>query len=105
MRTVGIIPHLGLSFIRFGMTRGECRALVGTVFTSFSRNGGAFLEVDMFDDFGVQLNFDMNNMLEFLEVSSPGQVEFGGVYLLGRRLDEAVGELESIGLLGVIPPP
>ena len=75
--------------------------MIGSGFTSFSRSGDEFLEVDAFDSFGVQLNFTAADTLEFIEAHAPSQVEYNGVSLVGRRLDEAVSDLQGIGLVGI----
>ena len=101
MPTLQVVPHLGLSGIRFGMSRTACRSLIGATFTPFSRCGDDFLEVDAFDGFGVQLNFTSDNTLEFIEAHAPSEVEYMGVPLLGRQLGEVVTDLMALGLSAV----
>lgn len=101
MPTLQVVPHLGLSDIRFGMNRTACRTLIGSTFVAFSRRGDDFLEVDAFDGFGVQLSFTAADTLEFIEAHAPSKVEYDGVPLLGRQVADVVADLDALGLSGL----
>src|SRR5437899_12990923 len=80
-----IRPFEGLGDVRFGMRRGDARALLGQEFRSFKKTPLADRLTDAYTQFGLHLYYDGQDRLEFVEAFQPCVPIFRGVELLGPR--------------------
>jgi hypothetical protein len=99
MREREIEPFRGLGELTFGTSRDVCRAILGGQFESFARVGGGGAETDSFDALGLQLAFDEQDKLAFVEAFPPADIRYRGVRLLGE-LSEVTEELTTHGIVG-----
>lgn len=68
MATAYVIePHGGVGPVRFGMSRAEMRTAMPAVPTAFGR-GPAENPVDAWDDFALQVFYDADDRVEYIEV-------------------------------------
>lgn len=96
---IEILPFVGIGELRFGMSRESCRAKLEAPYESFSRAGRASPEVDSYDSIGMQLSFDSEGKLEFIELFLPSRPRFLDVDLLaGASYEGVTSELMSRGL-------
>ncbi len=94
-----IVPREGLDIVRFGEGREGVRARLGECVTF--RRAPAGVPVDQYVNLGLMLSFDASDRVEFIEVTEPAEIFFGGVSLLGRGYRQVVSELERSGVVGV----
>src|SRR5258706_12950870 len=97
--SLNVIPREGLDVARFGEQREVLRARLGS-YDSFRRTPDAPL-TDCFAALGIFVDFNEADALNFIEVTSPADIVFDGVILLGRNHREVVSELDSRGVRGV----
>lgn len=97
MNLQNIIIFQGLGDIKFGMDRDSIRSLLGKGYESFSRAGNEILEIDSYDSLGLQLNYDDNDKLEFIETILPSNPIYNGITFLGRKPDDVYHEITSKG--------
>jgi hypothetical protein len=83
--------------LRFGITREETHKLLGKDFKSFFKGPFTNLSTDAYDDLGLQLDFDQNNRVEFVEAWGPANITFNGIMLLGRTPKEVNVKMRAIG--------
>ena len=82
--------------LKFGQSRADVRAALGPDFRVF-RKTESENETDAYNSIGVHVYYDGAHKVEFIEAFSPAELEFNGIFLLGRHIDEVVGELASLG--------
>ncbi|WP_434596757.1 hypothetical protein [Streptomyces sp. A5-4] len=89
----------GVDVARFGEGREELRRRLGE-HASFRRTP-ASSPVDHYVEKGLQLSFDKNDALEFIELTPLADVRYEGISLLGRPYGEVLAGLRERGLQGV----
>ena len=75
---IEIKPFVGAAGLRFGMTRDETTGVFGEEYTEFRRVPDSPVVHDYEHD-GIQLNFDNNNRLEFIEIFPEAQPFLNGI--------------------------
>ena len=93
-----IITFQGLGDIRFGMRRNDIRSLLGIEYESFSRAGNDVPEIDSYDNIGLQLNYDDDDKLEFVEAIHPSNPTYDGITFIGRKPDAVYQEMINRGV-------
>jgi hypothetical protein len=96
-----IIVFQGLGDIRFGMNRDDIRSLLGEEYTTFSRAGNVVPEIDSYDNIGLQLNYDENDKLEFIEAFLPANPIYDNITFLGRQPDAVHQDMISKGMTAI----
>ena len=91
-----IQPFVGVGPLRFGTTRQIVRQQVGPKFSSFHKVRGSVL-TDSYDQIGVHLYYDADDLLEFVEAFSRCQVAYKDVRPLGENVDTIVAVLRQMG--------
>ncbi|MGW7082343.1 hypothetical protein ACWGH2_02440 [Streptomyces sp. NPDC054871] len=89
----------GIDVARFGEGREELRRRLGP-HTPFQRTPAGSV-VDHYVEKGLQLSFDANGALEFIELTPLAEVAYESVPLLGRPYGEVLAGLRGLGIEGV----
>lgn len=92
-----IKPFIGLGDLRFGMEREEVRLLLGNIYKAFSREDRISLDVDYYVNTGLQLNYDANDELEFIEALIPANPCYRGLSFIGRSSEDAIRDIVGMG--------
>lgn len=85
MRLV-LIPYESIGPIRFGMRRDEVRAAVPAAVRAFNKTPTTF--VDAFDDEGIYVYYDEQDLCDAVEVASPSVPILDGRILIGSPFSE-----------------
>lgn len=95
-------PFVGVGELRFGLPRDRFREILGSASSSFSRGEHPAIHTDAFDAIGIQLSFDPEGCLEFVELYPPARVAYLGIALLGNghSLLALTAELAARNLIG-----
>ncbi|MCP5004142.1 MAG: hypothetical protein GY941_09415 [Planctomycetes bacterium] len=83
------------------MGRDYIRSLLGKDYESFSRTGNKIPEIDSYDNEGLQLNYDEDNKLEFIEAIIPSNPTFENIAFTGRNPEDVYREITEKGYLGI----
>lgn len=78
----------GLGAIRFGMRRDQVRGAVGAPVRTFRKTPDATTLVDAFDNEGIYVYYDAQDLCEAVEVASPAIPILEGQTLLGKPFAE-----------------
>src|SRR5579863_4936257 len=92
-----LVPRVGAGGIRFGTSRVECRAYLGEPLKSYSKWCSKSLSDTYFGN-ELQLAFDDDDNLEYLEFNGPGSVDpvLEGAALLDLPADVALSQVCKI---------
>lgn len=85
----------GVGPVRFGMTRAASRTILGDAYSPQRKGSDAY---DEWSDLGLHLYYDKDGLLELIEAWGPSPVQFGGISLLQRDVQELREELAKLGL-------
>jgi hypothetical protein len=92
-----VSPFVGAGPFRFGMNRGQVRALVRAARVSFKKGPHAQNETDAYPEIGVHFYYDELDQLECLELVEPIDVCFNGITLIGNTLGNLLPRLAELG--------
>nr|WP_320010898.1 hypothetical protein [uncultured Desulfobulbus sp.] len=92
-----IVTFIGLGDIRFGMNRSDLREIFQNKYKTFSRDRNEDQEIDSYDIFGLQLNFDDQDKLEFIEAFYPSNPMYDGITFIGRQANSIQQEMSNKG--------
>ena len=84
----------GFDDLKIGESRSTVRERLGD-FEVFRRTPDA-PEADDFLHRGVQVTYDEHGRVSFMEIVAPENPELKGVGLLGRAIDDVVGDLRAL---------
>ena len=82
--TLVVEPYEALGPIRFGMRRDEVRVAVKAAVRAFRKTPTAKTLVDAFDDEGIHVYYDEQDVCEGVEVANPAVPILDGQVLIGR---------------------
>jgi hypothetical protein len=91
-----IFPLKGVNQIKFSMTFGEVRALMGSEPKSFKKGPQDTFPTDYFDSEGVFFFYDGDGRLEAAEFAQPAQPIVADLNILGLGFGEALAILTSL---------
>lgn len=94
-----VSPYVGVGSFRFGMGRGTCRALMDKQHTAFGPGHHSRAITDRYVLDGINLEYDEEDRLVFIEMMYPARPTLRGVGLLGD-FQSTVSSLNSLGILG-----
>lgn len=83
-----IRPYEGLGPIRFGMRRDDVRRALGASVRAFRKTPEATILTDAFDDEGIHVYYNEQDLCEAVEVASPAIPVLQGRALVGRSFAE-----------------
>ncbi len=89
-------PWEALGDLRFGVSRDAVRSLLGDQFRSFKRTPKAKTLTDEYENLGLQLSYDEDDKLEFIEAYPPCMPTYQGIELFGE-LTLVLRQLEAAG--------
>ena len=89
-----IEPHGGVGRVRFGMSRAEAREAMPAVPTAFGRGAGES-PVDAWHDFALQVFYDGDDRVEYIEVERDEELEavLYGEAVLALPVDRALAHV------------
>ena len=83
-----ITSYVGAGNIKFGMTSGEVRFLLGKNFKAFKRTPSSELPCDFYESLGVFVYYKLPGIVAAIEFSDPAEPEFSGEKLFHLSFDE-----------------
>jgi hypothetical protein len=95
MGTWNILPFDGAGPLRFGQTREEVRAQIGSDCTTFKKTPSSNSTTDSYEQLGVHLYFDCDGRLEFIETFPPCEIVYRGVPVSRREVETTLAELRQ----------
>ncbi|MBI5028896.1 MAG: hypothetical protein HZB51_00025 [Chloroflexi bacterium] len=97
MSKLKLMPYEGLGNLRFSMSRDTIRSMLGDTFTSFKRTQEDLSPIDFYYQLGLQLSYDANERLEFIEAIPPECIPiYDNIELMGD-LEGIIKRLTEIG--------
>jgi len=87
--TMEIKSFEGVGDLRFGMTRAQVRAVLGSRFRSLKKTPSSEHEHDSFFEAGFQVFYDQNGLCEAIEMGKPANPTFGGELIIGNPYSDA----------------
>ena len=91
-----IKPFAQVGPIEFGQLRNEVRSKLDSDYQVFKKTPGEN-DTDAYDSLGIHVYFDDDDQVEFVEAFSPAELEYEGIALIGRNVDEVVADLRARG--------
>src|SRR5687768_17107302 len=93
-----IQPYVGLGILRLSSSREETRAALQYPFALDCKGFNPEIEnADSYDVLGVRLDYDQQNLLEFIEAFKPYDPTFAGVRFIGRDVDDVLDDMAALG--------
>ena len=91
-------PYHGLGVITFGMPRSEVIKLLGEPSDRFRKGVSATILTDEYSTLGMHIYFDVSDLVDYLDVFEPCDIQYEGIQLVGRPPMEVLDELSSLGI-------
>lgn len=91
-----IKPFSQVGPIEFGQSRNSVRSKLNSDYRVFKKTPGEN-DTDAYDSLGIHVYYDDEDKVEFVEAFSPAEVEFEGIVLIGRNVDEVAADLGDRG--------
>lgn len=91
-----IETHVGLGVVRFGMSREEVAAALGSEPRRFKKTVACTTLTDAFDPIGLQVFYDIDDRAEALEVFAPSRPCFGDLDLFSTPYSTLVDILRVL---------
>ena len=87
-----IEPHKGIGPIKIGMTREQSRKAIGLKPKPFRKSASDKIPTDAYYQNSLQVFFDDNKHVEYIEVSGPGPIRvlYKGIDFFSLKADEAI---------------
>jgi hypothetical protein len=92
-----IRPFDGCGPVKFGMSRSEVRALLGSHFSTFKKGAEAFNLTDSYDSIGLHLYYDGKGELDFVEAFSPCAPCFNEIHFIGNNPQRILAQMRALG--------
>lgn len=100
MNLQDVVPFQGLGDLRLGTARSEVQKALGNPSASFKKTPDAPGETDAYDDLGLHLYYDADDLLYYIEANPPSDPRYSGIPLLRVPLEETLEQLGDMGQHG-----
>lgn len=92
---IEVFPGQGFDHVKFGQSRKNIRNLLKESPLQFKKNPWAKSLTDSYDDLGIQLFYDENDCLEFVEILQQCRFNFFGADFRKMKLKEILEVIKS----------
>jgi len=92
-----IVPYEGVGELRLGDSRADIRSFLDEDCITLPSWGSARNDIDAYDKACIQLHYDKDDLLVFIEINPPYNPLFREIELMGLPLQSAIKQMQALG--------